>query len=116
MDAIKKNILFTLCIFTRITFVLSTYIVGKRKEIELIIGISSLFFLISFGFGVNFIKNKEIGFFGSKAYWNVSRLFHSTIYLLSGILLLTNASEYAYLILALDPMYGLLLFITHYYS
>ena len=116
MDS-KINILFALCIITRVSLIVATYILGnytRKLNDNLILAVSLLFILISFGFGFNIVRDKKIGFFNSNVYWARSRILHSFLYLMTGILLLTQSKEYAYIFLVLDTTYGILLYMYHY--
>jgi len=53
--------------------------------------------------------------FGGKIWWNDHRIVHSLMYLLFAILALQR-KKYAWIVLLVDAIYGLIVFLVHYYS
>lgn len=62
-----------------------------------------------------YMKNdSKVGFFGGNVWWNNMRLFHSIMYMLFGIAAI-NKKEFAWKILLIDIIVGILAFINQYY-
>ena len=53
--------------------------------------------------------------FGGKIWWNDHRIVHATLYLLFAILALQR-KKYAWTVLIVDAVYGLIVFLVHHYS
>lgn len=72
-------------------------------------------FGISFAFMYQFIANKNVGAFGGAAWWNLLRPFHALTYFIFGILALKGMHQYAWMVLLLDVLVGLIAFLQHYF-
>ena len=77
-----------------------------------ILGFIALF--ISIGLLYQFFINPHRpGAFGGESWWNNLRPLHAMLYLLFGLMAIQN-SEYAYIVLVLDLMIGIIGFCHHY--
>ncbi len=109
----KRMFLFLIgCIGVRLLFV---YLAIKLPILGLkIMGIIAI--MISLGFLVIFIFGlRKTGpeTMGDKIWWNSLRPFHATTYLIFGILAIMGIQKYAWVVLLIDVMIGLLFFILH---
>lgn len=110
MVSVKLRILLflLLCIPIRSLFV---YIVYKNPKY---LRFFSVFYLImGIGFLNQFIKNKRIGFFGGKVWWNNLRLLNFIFYTLFAISAFYKNKK-SYLLLIPDIVIGMILFIFKY--
>ncbi len=114
LSSIQKRMILFLggCIVTRLLLV---YLAYKLPLFALkIMGVIALF--ISIGFFVIFWFNlRKTGpeTMGDKIWWNALRPVHSLLYLIFGILAIMGIQKYAWVVLLIDVMIGLLFFILH---
>ena len=69
--------------------------------------------LIGISFLNQYRQDKKMGFFGGPAYWHPFRFIHGIIYIVFGLLALSNVKK-AYMLLLLDVLIGLFVFINNY--
>jgi hypothetical protein len=72
--------------------------------------ILSIGFFIIFWFGLRKYGQETMG---DKIWWNSLRPFHSLMYLTFGIMALIGIQKYAWIVLLIDVLVGLLAFIIH---
>lgn len=114
LSSIQKRMILFLggCIVTRLLFV---YLAYKLPLFALkIMGVIAL--LISVGFFVIFwfnLRKTGAETMGDKIWWNSLRPVHSLLYLIFAILAIMGIQKYAWIVLLIDVMIGLLFFILH---
>ena len=112
MDNKQKSILLFLgaCIPLRLYLV---YLAKNRPEYLPLLG--KLAFLIGFGFlYLYFTGKRQTGaeVFGQKIWWTKQRIIFGLIYLLFAIYAI-KGEKFAWKILILDPIFGLIIFLLH---
>jgi hypothetical protein len=111
MNTIQKRILIFLfgCITSRLAIV---WYVKNCRSCQLV---KLLLIMISFGFGVIYLfdlRKTGLEVFGAKIWWNSLRPIHALLYGLAGYYLGKN-NDYAWKILLIDTMIGLVAFLNH---
>jgi len=105
------NPLFIFCIFVRLSFVYITMYVGKNNP-DFLLPIALMFSVASFSFFITeFSGLRKYGIFGQKVWWN--RYIHSILFALFSYFAFKR-NEYAYIILLIDLLFGILHYIYNY--
>jgi hypothetical protein len=112
MDNKQKSILLFLCGCIPLRLYL-VYLAKNRPEYLPLLG--KLAFLIGFGFlYLYFTGKRQTGaeVFGQKIWWTKERIIFGLIYLLFAIHAI-KGDKFAWKILLLDPIFGLIIFLLH---
>ena len=108
--------LFLLFIFVCMGIRLSMAYLAKRISGKYLQLMGYIMTVPSFGFAYIYVTgNRKEGGFGQKAWWNDLRPVHSVLYGLFAWNAI-NKRSYSWIFLFADAIFGLISFLTHYYS
>ena len=99
------------CLTVRILFVYIAKI-ASREQLRLL---SIPAIIIGISFFYQSLKNKQIGFFGGKAWWSKTRNVHGVLWIVFAILAF-NSNKKAYIALVIDVIIGIISFIHNYFN
>jgi hypothetical protein len=91
-------------------------IIGSKltKVISIVIGIIGVGFWYIY---TNDLRKTGVEVFGDKIWWNDMRPFHGSMYLLAGITLMSvDHRHYAWKLILVDTMVGLIKFLEHHFG